>query len=87
MKDEAQNDRSAGEGNETETAPVGEKERTEEVTDFDRVRLRNASYEAMLAAQAAMDHAQTDGQYQLARAIYNAHNALWLLLSEKEGKK
>jgi len=54
------------------------------VTDFDRVRLRNASYEAMLAAQDAMDAAQTDGQYELARAIYNAHNALWLIL--KEGK-
>ena len=55
------------------------------MTDFDRVRLRNASYEAMLAAQEAMDHAVTDGQYQLARAIYNAHNALWMIL--KEGKK
>lgn len=55
------------------------------MNDFDCVRLRNASYEAMLAAQEAMDHAVSDGQYELARAIYNAHNALWLIL--KEGKK
>ena len=57
------------------------------MTDFDRVRLRNASYEAMMAAQDAMDHAVSDGQYQLARAIYNAHNALWLLLSDKDRAK
>jgi len=57
------------------------------VNDFDRVRLRNASYEAMMAAQDAMDHAVSDGQYQLARAIYNAHNALWLLLSDKDRAK
>ena len=56
------------------------------MTDFDRVRLRNASYEAMMAAQDAMDYAVTDGQYELARAIYNAHDALWLLLGEKEKK-
>lgn len=57
------------------------------MNDFDRVRLRNASYEAMMAAQDAMDHAVSDGQYQLARAIYNAHNALWLLLSDKDRAK
>ena len=57
------------------------------MTDFDRVRLRNASYEAMMAAQDAMDHAVSDGQYQIARAIYNAHNALWLLLSDKDRAK
>ena len=56
------------------------------MNDFDRVRLRNASYEAMLAAQDAMDHAVSDWQYELARAIYNAHNALWLILKDKEGK-
>lgn len=54
------------------------------MTDFDRVRLRNRAYEAMLDAQEAMDHAPSDTVYQIFRAIYNANNAAWLMLVELE---
>lgn len=56
------------------------------MTEFDRIQARNASFEAMLKAQALMDEAVSSLEKDLARSLYNAHRALWLILSDKDRK-
>lgn len=47
------------------------------------IRARNASYEAMLTAQAMMEGAVNPIQKNVAEAIYEAHNALYQMLCDK----
>lgn len=46
------------------------------------IRARNASYEAMLTAQAMMEGAVNPIQKNVAEAIYEAHNALYWILCD-----
>lgn len=52
------------------------------MTKEDRIDLMNRSYEAMLGAQRLIDEAQTDREYEIAAAIYDAHRALYWLMHD-----
>lgn len=47
------------------------------------IQIRNASFEAMLTAQAMMEGAVNPFQKNVAEAIYEAHNALYQLLCDR----
>lgn len=48
------------------------------------IQIRNASFEAMLVAQEMMEGAVNPFQKNIAEALYEAHNATYLLLCDKK---
>lgn len=58
------------------------------MTDEQRTKAINMSFEAMLFAQALKDMAVTDREKEIAEAIYEAHNAIyWILVGDKRKEK
>lgn len=53
------------------------------MTKENLIQARNASFEAMLTAQAMMEGAVNPIQKNVAEAIYEAHNALYQTLCDK----